>query len=79
MKQKIGALWKYEKDGEVWFSGTIGFPADIIINDSTRISLSINKSEHENSPYFDFYVDKVKPKKANPNAGKSDFDSDAPF
>ena len=79
MRKKIGALWKYEKDGEVWFSGNVDFPVPITIDENTRISLAINKSDHDKSPYFDFYIDKMQPKRVSPNAGKSDFDSDTPF
>jgi len=68
---KIGALWKREKDGSVFFSGQIDTPCPIILNPETSVLLFKNKSEHEKSPYFDILI--AENRKQNDNQDDEEF------
>jgi len=53
---KIGVLWKREKDGKVYFSGHMDRKYQIILTPNTPIVLWRNKSENEKAPYYDILI-----------------------
>jgi len=67
---KIGAVWKKEKEGKVFYSGRIDMPCSIILDSETSIFIFPNKSEHEQSPDFDILISKSKPKNEGGGNGK---------
>ena len=65
---KIGAVWKYEKDGgETYYSGRIDLDAPILLSNENSILLFKNKSEHEKSPLFDVLISRPKQKEGGGN------------
>jgi len=67
---KIGAVWKKEKEGKVFYSGRVDMPCSIILDNETSILIFQNKSEHEQSPDFDILISKSKPKSEGAGNGK---------
>jgi len=64
---KIGAVWKKEKEGKVFYSGRVDMPCSIILDGETNILIFQNKSDHEQSPDFDILISKPRPKEGGGN------------
>ena len=69
---KIGAVWRKEKDGNVFYSGRVDMPCPIILDGDTNLLIFKNKSDHEQSPDFDILISKPKAKEGAGNgSGKA--------
>jgi hypothetical protein len=67
---KIGAVWRKEKEGKVFYSGKVDMPCSIILDGETSILIFQNKSDHEQSPDFDVLISKPKQKSEGGGNGK---------